>query len=578
MVWLGLLALVLSGCADIPTTGPVVEAERPGGAPEISVEVAAEEPVAGASPRTVVEGYLQAMATYQQGYAIARLYLASDVRDSWRPDDGVMVYEDGYGVTSTPESAALEAPLLGRVAPEGAFRHSSERLAHDFHMVRDVDGEWRIHNPPDGLLISSYLFDTFYRSLNVYYYDPGWTTVVPDPIFLPEGNQTPTALWQALLRGPTDWLMPAVVTAIPAETRLNVQSAFVDSGNVVEVSLDESVAALVDEQRSRMAGQVVWTLRQIPEVVGVRFLMNGAPYAVPEAVDGVVGIQAFAWLDPSRTQPGPVSMFGATPDGIVSVIDSARGAQVTPVPGPPGSLPGVDALAVSRAADRIAVVAGDATSLRLGPLTDEMPPEVMTGTGLLRPQFVRGREQEMWTIRDGDDGGQVAHRIVGDSVETVQAPAFHDARVETFRISPDGVRVAAVRRTPEGRLELGLARVQRSLPDIVIDGWQSIPLADATAGESGQAVDVGWLGPTTLIVLAGHDGRHPVKPYRVEINAASIDEIGQPDNWQAQTVASAPRGAGGRALVVGRSGTWRYEADYRWPLLTRGLVAAAYAG
>ncbi|MDO5681615.1 MAG: hypothetical protein Q4G46_02135, partial [Propionibacteriaceae bacterium] len=174
------LSLMLSACARIPTAGPVEPADGPSRLPEVSVEVAAEPPMPGGSPRLIVEGFLQAMANYQQGYAIARLYVATDVRDAWRPESGITVYEDGYGVTSTPESASLEAPLRGFVGPDGGFRANSDTLTHDFGVKRDIDGEWRITNPPSGLLVSRYLFERFYRTANIYFFDPTWTTVVPD--------------------------------------------------------------------------------------------------------------------------------------------------------------------------------------------------------------------------------------------------------------------------------------------------------------------------------------------------------------------------------------------------------------
>ncbi|MDO5500135.1 MAG: GerMN domain-containing protein, partial [Propionibacteriaceae bacterium] len=365
LIWAALVLVLVSGCTRIPTTGPVDPAAGRGRVPEVSVEVAAEPPEPGASPRTVVEGFLQAMANYQQDYAVARLYLASEQRESWRPESGVTVYEDGYGVSSTPESARLEAPLRGRLGADGSYQSSADQLVHDFMVVRDADGEWRIGNPPEGLLVSHYLFEKFYRMVNIYFFDPTWTSVVADPVFLPTGNQTPTALLQALLRGPTDWLTPAVVTAMPAQARLNVQSAFIDEMGVVEVSLNEAVGGLAEEQRSRMAGQVTWTLGQLEGVTGVRFLINGAPYAVPEAEDGVVRIQAFTRLDPSPDQR-TVQVFGATSGGLVMITDPALGGQTQAVPGPLGSQGGIEALAVSAGADRLAFVSANGSVLRAG--------------------------------------------------------------------------------------------------------------------------------------------------------------------------------------------------------------------
>ncbi|WP_425308678.1 LpqB family beta-propeller domain-containing protein [Ammonicoccus fulvus] len=579
---MALALLVLSGCTRIPTSGTVESAEGPTKVPEVSVEVAPEPPTPGASPRMVVEGYLQAMANYQQGYGVARLYLSSAVRESWRPETGVTVYEDGYGVSATPEVATLEAPLVGTIEADGSFRHRTDPLIHDFHLVRDTDGEWRIGNPPEGLLISRYLFDKFYASVNLWFFDPSWTTMVPDPVLVPTGNRTPTALLQGLLRGPTDWLSPVVVSAIPSQTRLNVQSAYADADGVVEVSLSESVAALADEQRSRMAAQVVWTLGQLDGVSGVRFHMNGAPYAIPEANEGVVDIRAFEWLDRTPAGGRPPAVFGATEAGLVTMAEGAGNTEIQPVAGPMGELAGVTSFDVAPGRDRVAVVTDHGHALRLGALTDS-PPEVLSARGLLRPQFVQSQTSEVWTIGDLDppaEPGAVASqtvvRIAPDRTDHLALPVM-ESRVLAFRLSPDGTRMALIRTTPEGRRELGVARVNRSLPDIVLDGWRPVPLGDANDPGPTLVVDVGWLDPTTLIVLAGAGDRQPVKPYRVGVYATSVTEIGQPDNWQAETVATAPRTGGGRALVQGRNGIWRYEDDYRWPLAGKGLIAVAYA-
>lgn len=578
-VFLG-LALVLSllaGCARIPTSGPVVAGGGPFKVPEVSVEVAPEPPEPGAGPRAVVEGFLQAMASYQQDYAVARLYLAADVRDRWHPEEGVTVYEDGYGVTSTGDSVVLEAPVVGVVQADGSFAHSSETRRLDFGLARDPDGEWRIRNAPNGLLVSRYLFDQFFQPANLYFFDPSWTAVVADPIFLPTGNRTPTALLQALLRGPTDWLAPVVVTAVPAQTRLNVQSAFIDPAGVVEVSLDEKIAELTDEQRSRLAAQITWTLGQLPGITGVRLLMNGAPYSIPEAEQGVVRPEAYAWLDPipaSRT----VTAYGATAEGLVRLSDASPEARLEPLGGSWRSARGVNDLAVQAAGERVAAVSNDRTVLQTGPMGGGVE-QTLAGRNLLRPQFVRAGESELWAMLDdpADDRLQIARRIVGAGIETVPMPAFVGSRVVAYRIGPDATRMAAIRRTAEGRLEVGLARINRGLPEVVVDGWRMLPLGDATDPGPTGLVDVGWLDANTLIVLAGEEGGQSVRPYRLDVYAAEVVQIGQTTDWQASEVATAPRTGGGTALVVGRNGAWRYESDYRWPLVARGLLAATFA-
>ncbi|GAB3624549.1 MtrAB system accessory lipoprotein LpqB [Mariniluteicoccus endophyticus] len=569
------MALLLCGCTQIPVAGPVVPADGPARVPEVSVEISADPPRPGATPGMIVNGYLQAMSTYQQGYATARLFLAPEVRDAWRPEDGVTVYADGYGVTSAPESAVLEAPVVGRVGADGAYENVDEKMRLDFGMVRDESGEWRIGRPPPGIVISQYLFGRFYQRVNTYFYDPEFSSLVPDPIFLPRGPQLATPMLQALLRGPTGWIRPVVVSAIPTQARLNVQSASIDSRGVVEVSLNQAVAGLADDQRSRAAAQIVWTLGQLDGVTGVRLTVDGQPWAVKEQVQGVIPVGAYSWLDPIPTQRSP-QLYGATATGVVRINDTSRGVELTPVAGPLGGQGAVRWLAAAPAGDRLAAVTDDGGTLWDAPIGETAAQRVLVDyKDLLRPQWVGTGAPQLWAI--GDQGGtQDVRVLVNSKPVNVAAPAFAGARVRAFRLSPDGVRMAAILER-DGRLEVGLARVDRAGPEPVVEEWRPLRLGDVPAEAPRAPVDVSWTDATTLMVLAADDPKQPARPYRVDQNAFEVAIIGQPDSWQATQLVTAPRNGAARALVVGARGVWRYDEDYRWPMLTRDVTTAAYA-
>lgn len=577
IAWFAALIL-LPGCAQIPTTGPVEAGDARGHVPDAAVEIAPEGPVRGANPRTIVDGFLQAMANYQQGYQVAREYLAPEVRDVWRPDEGVAIYADGYGVSATLDSAVLEAPQVARVGPDGAYEHHHVPMRLDFGMVRDQDGEWRISQPPRGLLVSQYLFAKFYQRVNTYFFDPNYTMLVPDPIYLPRGNRTATPLLQALLRGPTEWLRPVVLSAIPPQTKLSLQAASVDARGVVEVSLNDAVVGLGEEQRGRMVGQITWTLGQLAGVTGVRLTVNGAPYPTREQnPQGIVPVSVSTFLDPISTQQN-LQLFGVTAEGVVRLNETPRGAELVPVPGPLGRMRGIASVAPSLTGDQVAVVNDNRTQVTVGPLSDNQPRRVFEGSGILRPQFARSKESELWLV--DDDGDHQAFRLVAQDgrVTRVGSPAFDGARIVAFRLAPEGVRMAAIVERA-GRTELGLARINRSVDEIVVEEWRPVPLGDEVATPApSRLVDVGWADATTLMVLAAEDAKKPVKPYKLDVNAADIAELGQSDNWQAETLATSPRPRAVRAVIVGRTGSWRYEDEYRWPVLAQGLAAAAFPG
>ena len=85
---------------------------------------------------------------------------------------------------------------------------------------------------------------------------------------------------KALLNGPSKWLKPAVSSAIPPNTSLSVDSVTITNG-IAEVPLSDSVLALPDQQRSLLAAQIVYTLRQVGGVKGVLIKVNQQPYRVP---------------------------------------------------------------------------------------------------------------------------------------------------------------------------------------------------------------------------------------------------------------------------------------------------------
>ena len=76
--------------------------------------------------------------------------------------------------------------------------------------VEQVDGEWRITDPPDGLIILEPDFVRLYDEVAAYFMDPTGQRVVPDPRYLITGEAQPTALVQRLLDGPSAALAAGV--------------------------------------------------------------------------------------------------------------------------------------------------------------------------------------------------------------------------------------------------------------------------------------------------------------------------------------------------------------------------------
>ena len=79
LVLLAAVSAVLSGCATIPTSGPIQQGPVVGaGAGDQIAQVIARKPDPGMSPEQIVRGFQEATASADPRYDTARLYLTPD--------------------------------------------------------------------------------------------------------------------------------------------------------------------------------------------------------------------------------------------------------------------------------------------------------------------------------------------------------------------------------------------------------------------------------------------------------------------------------------------------------------------
>ena len=113
-------AVLLTGCSEVPSQGPVKRADGPRAAAQESIDVAPHPPADGASIDLVVGGFLQAMASARDDYRVARSYLTSDIADRWDPHAKVTIYDaTNHKPASTVATAALQAPVVGQIDSRG---------------------------------------------------------------------------------------------------------------------------------------------------------------------------------------------------------------------------------------------------------------------------------------------------------------------------------------------------------------------------------------------------------------------------------------------------------------------------
>jgi len=538
----------------------------------VNVEVA--PPAPGDTQRQIVEGYLRATSNYQPNYSVARQFLTGMAAEKWSPDGGVSIYR-GTVRPKGEKTVRLDGTLVGSLGKDRTYVSRNLQWVRDLALAKE-NGQWRIANPPAGLLVAEVSFKFFYQPYDLYFVGNG-RSMVPDPIYLPALSNPAniaSALIKALLNGPSEWLKPAVSTAISPNTSLSVDSVTITDG-IAEVPLSESILALPDPQRSLLAAQIVYTLKQVGGVKGVVIKVNQQPYRVPGAEPNsqVTSVDAISRdLAPIPSVAGEQA-YAVKKGAVEQVTPSSDSPTSHPVPGPLGRTAArADAVAVSVTNTDLAATTNGRTTLRRAAMMPDAATTTLPLSGateLLRPQFTRygeiwaigrqGGRQRMWMFTPDNKKHEVSSTLLGN--------------VTAFKISPDGSRIALIRRAAN-KFELGIAIIIRA-EQPTIQKWRPL---DPTQGNAKitEITDVAWFDATELLVLMRADRSAALPPYRVAQDASLILPKGEGQNWDANEIAVSPQTQS--AIIVGRTGiTWKDDGN-QWQRFLDGISTIAYPG
>ncbi len=553
-----LIAALLAACASMPTSGPIVQGEQVDVAqPDSVVRAIARPPESGMTPVEIVSGFIQASASFEDDHAVAREYLSPLAAGSWDPSTGTIVY-DGVPTLAAngPSAVDMTATQVGAITSEGRYEVSPPgRVITDAFVLDLIDGQWRIADPPTGLLLSRSDVERAFRSYPVYFLDPTFTTLVPDPRLIPvDGPGLSTSLMRALTAGPSQWLAPGVRTALPDGTELAVDAVPVVEG-VARVDLDASALITDGATRRALSAQVVWTLRQVPGVRSVDLNAGGQVFPVP-GVGNPQPMDAWPTFDPNQ-MPANTAPYAVVAGRAVILDEQTPRA----VPGAAGlALPPLDGIAISLDGARIAGL-DTAGALWVGPLAaGQQLNEVIPEAGQSRPSF--GGGTSAWVV--GADGIVREVRDDGAIVEVPIDGLSRRATVESISISRDGTRAALiVRRGPRTFVMLAVV--------VLREGSAQIQSPVRVENRLASVVDVAWAGSDRLVMLASN-GAEEIQVYEINLTRATLEPLGGPQ--LAERVAAAP---GYPTLVQGTDGTLYDNAGTGWRPAYRGS-SPAYPG
>ncbi|GAA1689625.1 LpqB family beta-propeller domain-containing protein [Microcella alkalica] len=472
-------ALLLAACVQVPFSGPV----QPGGEVEGNIDAEFDflpsGPAEGASQEEILAGFLAATTASQNNYRIARQYLAEDAQQVWNPYAGTLV-RSREGIVARVDDSTLSYTAAVSAEVDGLGRYSSagespQELA-PFRFVEE-EGEWRIAELQDGILISQQAFPSAFSQHSAYYYDPAFQNLVPDLRWFPTRAEVASRIVRAVLEAPTSWLEGAVVSAVPEGAALAAPVTV--TGGVAQVDLTDEVLLIDDAQRRALKRQLEASLRNVSNVASVQLTVDQNPVQV---TDGPLGLDVPPQVDARllvRTEEsfGFVGASGVEPLGLLSerVLD----LQATAVTlGPSGTL-------------AAALTDAGVWSVRTG----EAPAALLDArAGLIAPS-VDGYSF-LWTTTASGAGGIRATELNG-TIHAVEAPIAEGDRVVSIDVSRDDARMLLLLDGGSGpRLVVAaiIRDVQSNVP-VRLGRFEELPIVGGTP------IDAAWVDEVRVAAL-----------------------------------------------------------------------------
>jgi hypothetical protein len=556
-----LAVLVLAACAGVPVSSAprIVEAvPRSGVTEEPDVQFQPRSPQPGQTPEEVVRAFVDAAGSAEGHHAAARQYLTPTAAAGWRDDAGATVLAKIPYVTpgKSGSDLTIRGDQAGVVDESGAYTsYLPGGLSYSYPVtLRRVGGEWRIANPPQGVIMTVSSFTQAYHRFNIYFLSRNESRVVPDPRWFSASRDVlPNLLLSKLLDGPSSGLSQAVTTELG--DGVSLERNVVPESDRLRVFLS-GLAERGTRAQAAASAQIVWTLSQL-STTGVE-IYDDAQLLTPEGVGRVQRLGDWRSYDPDGL---PLSTQGYfVRQGAVWTTDGR------PASGPAGR-DGHQVLSVGVSADfgRLAVVGRLPRGVALYVGGARALSQRLTASSLTAPSWDPAAGS-VWTVRDGSEIIQVPTRGLPRRVRAQDLDPAE--RIGELQLSRDGSRAALLVGQPGSQL-LYIGTVNSS-------GTAVVALRPVVPGLT-NIVDLAWAAADSLVVLT-RKGALDATLWLVTVDGSSVEPMtssGLPGPPTA--VAAAP---GQPTLVVSEGGLWRlrYPSEGWWTaVLPRGSGSAAAA-
>jgi hypothetical protein len=535
-------ALAVTGCVSMPSAGPVLSypvTQETGGQNGQNMQFIVQPPGDGWNPQEIVNGFLLAAAAFGNQAQVARQYLTPAESKSWNPSWSAYVYQTKPSVgnpvypAAAPEQGASSGKggKAGKQRPKAATVEVSGKIqaivsSHDgtyavpsasgssgsgplpFTLV-NTGGQWRISSAPPDLLLTPTQFADDYELRNLYFFDPNYHYLVPDPVYVPlqaSASTLTTRLVAYLQKQPQDWLADgATQTAFPASAKVSATL----TNNLATVNITGKInKAQLAQVASQVASQLLWTLvgsgQGGAQVDSLELIVNGKQYYPAGTAANPVQNKSQASYgpaaNPTTTSASRVFYYADSAGDVYSrdgVGAAAKQTRIVKL----GA--GFSQIAVSKDGKYLAALRDGA--LFIGPVGG--PLVLQSGTGYATLSWdptdnlwaTTGNSDEIYVFRTGATPGTRQARPILVSV-TSDYGTPTGQQYTALQIAPDGVRVAMI--TDDDELAFGAidweAGTGPALGSVKIS-LSPFYVSNLTSGFTA----VTWYGPDNVITLGG---------------------------------------------------------------------------
>ncbi|MFD7263311.1 LpqB family beta-propeller domain-containing protein [Streptomyces sp. NPDC059874] len=479
---LGAVALLVAGCASMPTHGEIRDVKASQGV-DSQVRVFGVPPADKAGAAEIVKGFLEAMTSDDPQLETARKYLTEDAAKSWRPGSAVTVLKSGLSrspVTGERDEGPrwkVTGEKLATVDERSAYQPETAGSQYEwFLQLVQENKQWRIATPPKSLVLSESDFQRLYMPVNKYYF--AGDALVADPVYVrqradPDSRMDPTTQTvQSLLAGPSNWLAPVVESSFPTGTELRegTKSLSYDGQNTLRVPLNEKAENVTQPQCKKMAAQLLYTVKDLtgsrPDQVELLRADGKSSLCSLNAVT--------ARTIAGRPRAPEYQYFVDKEKRLVRIKPDAvvedQQAKPEPVPGPLNTpVPfKVSSAAVSYDERHAAVVSEDGHGLYVVAMAGiggmpEQPVHTSKGARLgtlTAPSW--DAAGDLW-VADQDPQHPGLWRVPGGTgaAEKVEVAGLDGRKITSLKVSADGVRIALRLEQAPGRTTLWVGRIER---------------------------------------------------------------------------------------------------------------------